>query len=84
MNKRQKKKKEKKYLLIIADEFNLLTMTEEEKKEAFKGYNRYRERFAYRKRYKDLKNDKPLQYYFPVGRNFSNAMSVLSNSFIKE
>jgi hypothetical protein len=79
MNKRQKKKNEKKYLPIIADEGNLLTMTDEELTAADKDYLEYSERYAFRKKYKDLKNGKPLSYYFPLGQKFSESMKELSN-----
>lgn len=78
MNKRQKKKKAKKYLPIIADEFNLLTMTDIEYEKALKDYKRYRERFAYCKRYKDLKNGKPLRYFFPVGEELFNGLQEMT------
>lgn len=79
MNKRQKKKKQKKYLPIIADEFNLLTMTIEERNKADKEFDKFRERFAYRKKYKDLKEGKPLRYFYPPGQKFSNAIKDVSN-----
>lgn len=80
MNKRQKKKNQHKYLSIIADEFNLMTMTLEEQKTAHKEYMDFRERYAFRKKYKDLKNDKPLVYYFPLGQKFGESMKEISNA----
>lgn len=78
MNKRQRKKKEKKYLPIIADEFNLMTMTEEEREQAMKDYDKFREKYAFCKTYKQLKEGKPLRYYFPTGQQFTNSMRELS------
>ncbi len=78
LNKRQKKKQRKHYLLIIADEANLLTMTEEERKKAYEDYKKFEERFAYRKKYKDLKEGKPLHYYFPFGETATSWMKELS------
>lgn len=77
MKKRQKKKNQKKYLPIIADEVNLLTMTNEEREQAFKDYERFRERYVYRLKYKDLKEGKPLFYVFPAGAKFSNAIKEI-------
>lgn len=68
MNKRQKKKREKKKILIVADEFNLSTMTDEEREEAWKGYEEFCKRYAYLKKYKDLKENKQLYYSFPPGK----------------
>lgn len=79
MNKRQKKKNEKKYLPIIADEFNLVSMTEEEREKACIEFNKFRERFAYRKKYKDLKNGKALVYYYPPGEKVTNFIENVSN-----
>lgn len=72
MNKRQKKKNEKKYLAVIADEARLLTMTYEELENAFADYKRFREKHAFQKKYKDLKEGKVLRYYYPVGKQFAN------------
>lgn len=79
MNKRQKKKKEKKYLPIIADEANLLTMTSEEREKAFDDYERFREKYAYRKKYKDLKEGEPLRYYFPIGNKYADEFKIMSD-----
>ncbi|MEK5358061.1 hypothetical protein [Paenibacillus sp. FSL L8-0709] len=38
MKKRQYKKNQKKYIPVIADEFNLMLMTDEEREQAWKGY----------------------------------------------
>jgi len=74
MNKRQLKKKQKKYLPIIADEYNLLTMTEEERQQAYKECDEYRKKYGYRKKYKDLKGNY-LNYYYPVGKEHQERMS---------
>ncbi|MFF0828709.1 hypothetical protein ACFYU8_18110 [Brevibacillus sp. NPDC003359] len=71
MNKRQLKKNEKKYIPIIADEAILLTMTEDEQKRASEEYMIYRNKYAYRKKYKELKNAKPLLYFYPLGNSVS-------------
>lgn len=78
MKKRQKKKNQKKYLPIIADEFNLATMTSEEVEQAYKNYEEFRERYAFRKKYKDLKEGKPLYYAFPLGQKFSETLKEIS------
>lgn len=70
MKKRQRKKNEKKHIPTWADEFMLLTMSEEERRVAWENYNSFRKKFAFRKRYKDLKDAKVLVYYFPVGQLF--------------
>jgi len=79
VNKRQRKKKQKKYLPVIADEFTLLTMTEEERNKAYKDFLNYRERFAYRKRYKDLKEKRTLTYAYPFGEKLANSLNAISN-----
>lgn len=79
MNKRQRNKKKKKYLPIIADEFNLLTMTPDELTKAHADYQEFKERYAYRKKYKDLKEGKPLRYFYPIGEKYADANQVFSN-----
>ncbi|MCM3443978.1 MULTISPECIES: hypothetical protein [Metabacillus] len=79
MKKRQKKKNKKKYLPIIADEFNLTTMTREELEQANKDYQEYRERYAFRKKYKDLNEGKSLYHSFPVGQKVTNTLKELSS-----
>lgn len=78
MNKRQRKKKMKKYLPIIGDEANLLTMTANERDKAIQDFEKFKEKFAYRKKYKDLKEGKPLQYYYPIGQTFADTLINLS------
>lgn len=53
----------------MADEFNLLNMTDEEREEALKGYKNFVQKYAYRKKYKDLKERKILFYSFPLGKS---------------
>ncbi|CAK7051879.1 hypothetical protein [Tissierella sp.] len=65
MNKRQRKKRNKKYLPVIADEVNLISMSDEEYKNAIDGYKDFRKKYAYRKKYKNLKG-KVLIYVFPI------------------
>ncbi|CAI6330837.1 hypothetical protein [Bacillus subtilis] len=78
MNKRQKKKKEKKYLPIRVDEFNLTTMTYKEREKAYRDFMKFRERYAFCKTYKELKEKlnecNILSYHFSVGEKFSNNM----------
>lgn len=80
MKKRQKKKNQKKYLLVLADEFNLMTMTPDELKKAEEDFNKYREKYAFRKKYKDLKNQKPLVYYYPPGDKMMKSIKDVSSS----
>ena len=79
MNKRQRKKKEQKYLPIIADEFNMISWTEEEKKEELKKYDQFRERYAYRKKYKDLKHGTFLRYYYPPGQKQQDFFRIMQS-----
>lgn len=79
MNKRQIKKNNKKYIPIIADEVNLLTMTKEESEKALMEFNKFRERFAYRKKYKDLEEGRPLVYYFSPGEKVTTYLQEISN-----
>lgn len=78
MNKRQRKKQEKKYLPIIADEGNLLTMTPRERMKAWSDYKKFREKYARKKRKKDLKEYESLRYYFPVGEEYANTINKLN------
>lgn len=66
MNKRQAKKKKKKYLPVIADEANLILMTDEERNSAIDEYIKFVEKYAYRKRYRDLKKGNYLSYAYPA------------------
>lgn len=66
MNKRQYKKREKKCLPVVADEVNFCTMTEKELDQAIEEKEKYRKKYGYRKRYKDLKG-KYLVYHYPIG-----------------
>lgn len=84
MNKRQRKKREKKYLPVIADEFNLMTMTQEELKQAMKDYLKFREKYAFCKHYRDLKNAKKnhkfyIQYFYPTGKQFNDYMQKVAS-----
>lgn len=78
MNKRQWKKKQGKYLPLFPDEYNLVSMTDAERKQAIDAFMAYREKYAFRKRYKDLKNDskngKTLFYSYPVGATHAAIM----------
>lgn len=77
MNRRQKKKREKKRIPVIADEANLVGMTDEEVDEAQKGYNNFVHRYAYRKKYKDLKEHKVLYYNYPLSKALSYLINVI-------
>lgn len=82
MKKRQRKKNEKKYLPIFADEFALLTMTDEERKKAHEDYLKYRKRYAFRKKYNDLKRGKgrpkSITYFYPLGSKFVRSTNELA------
>ncbi|GAF66427.1 hypothetical protein BTS2_3328 [Bacillus sp. TS-2] len=78
MNKRQRKKKEKKYLPIIADEFNLLSMNPTELEKAHSDFREFREKYAYRKKYKNLKEGQVLKYFYPIGSEFTNSLEKFS------
>lgn len=80
MNRRQKKKSSKKVLPIFADEFNLLTMTPEELKEAFADCEHYRQRYGFRKKYSNLKHHF-LRYFYPCGETFKKECSALNSLF---
>ncbi|MEY8345577.1 hypothetical protein [Niallia circulans] len=64
MNKRQRKKRMKKYLPIIADEVNLLSMTDNEREQAFKDYENFKEKFAYKKITEILKKESHCIIFF--------------------
>ena len=76
MNKRQKKKKRKKYLPVIVDESPLWLMTDEERKLAIAEHDRYVEKYAYRKKYKNLKG-KYLTYHYPRGKTVGELTAKL-------
>lgn len=81
MNKRHKKKMNKKRIIVIADETNLLTMTEKEREKAYREYETFKNKYTYRKKYKNLKAANPLYYFFSVGeysKNFYAEMSKIS------
>ena len=65
LRKRQRKKNSKKYLRVVMDEAPLLCMTLEEQQNAYKEFLYYREKYAFRKKYKELKNQKHTLYYIP-------------------
>lgn len=85
MKKRQGKKNQKKYFSIYADEYNLITMTEEEQKQAWNDYLKFREEHAYCKTYRQLKEFKKnnkrkmLLYHFPVGQKTSDLLQEISS-----
>lgn len=85
MKKRQRKKNQKRYLPIYADEFNLTTMSEEERKKAWEDYLKFREQHAYCKTYRELKEfnktnkQKMLFYQFPAGEEMSNYLQKISS-----
>ena len=57
---------------ILADEANLLTMTDEEFIEAIREAKLYRQKYGYRKKYKNLKG-KCLRYHYPVGNGMKES-----------
>lgn len=73
MNKRQAKKMRNKVVYPLVDEMNLLTLSEEERKAAFKDFEGYVQKhfryFHYRDMYKLIR--KPCLYAFPIGSNVS-------------
>ncbi|MBC1937802.1 hypothetical protein HCA69_15640 [Listeria grandensis] len=84
MNKRQWKKKQGKYLPLFPDEYNLVAMTDAERKQAIDDFMAYREKYAFRKRYKDLKNDSKngniLFYSYPVGATYAAIMKKMRDA----
>ena len=69
MNKRQAKKTRKKVVYPLVDEFNLISMTAEEIKDAYKEYNDYVQKHFRYFHYQDRRKVamKPCLYRFPVG-----------------
>lgn len=65
MRKRQRKKNEKKYLPFYMDEVHLLFMTVEERKESMVKFLEMRKKWAFNKRYKDLKNSRKIYFHVP-------------------
>ncbi|QQZ64528.1 hypothetical protein JI735_34395 (plasmid) [Paenibacillus sonchi] len=59
---------------MYADEFNWILMTPEEREAAVKDYSDARKLLA-RRRYRELKNMKPILYVFPSGKK--------TNEFLK-
>lgn len=78
MRKRQRKKNEKKYLTVMMDEFPLIMMTDEERKKAYDGYVAFRKRYAFRKKYKDLRQRKYLVYLPPMGRAMQETLTKIA------
>lgn len=82
MNKRQKKKLEKRKIYIFADEFNLLTMTDEEREKAWRDYKRFSKKYAFFKTYKEYKASKMkrLYYSFPVSESFNSKLQEVNSN----
>lgn len=78
MNKRQIKKRRKKCLPVITEYNNLVLMTGEERQNAYKDYKNFIDRYAGRKRYKDLKG-KHLTYFVPKGKTLTDFINELFN-----
>ena len=66
MNKRKRKKMERKCLVMVPDETRLLMMTEQERAVAYEDFLKFKKQYGYKRKYKDLKNAKPLHYIFPL------------------
>lgn len=77
MNKRQRKKNATKLIPVIADESNLLFMTPEEYDKAIADYTAYCKKYAFRKKYKDLKT-KSLSYYFTIPFKTTEIISTIA------
>ena len=83
-NKRKYKKRMQKYFIPIADEFNVLTMTEEEKKDWYKQLDEYGRRNFHYKHYRD-KDDvlrRAMSHptiYAPVGATHRSYIQELHN-----
>ena len=88
MNKRQLKKYRNKVIYPLIDEMNLLTLNQDELKEAIEGFERYCMRHYHYKHYKDREKlmNKRCYYCYPVGertREFMRmATSLTSNTII--
>lgn len=77
MNKRQAKKRRKKVVYPLVDEFNLLTLNEDEYNKAIEDYHNFCSKHYSYKHYKDrykLLLRKPCFYRFPVGEATKNYM----------
>lgn len=88
MNKRQAKKEHKKVIYPLIDEFNLLTLNEEEYKQAMKEFYEYAYKHLHYKHYRDknkpyIKNHIPI-FSFPVGKAFSEYITktIVKNIFL--
>lgn len=68
MNKRQAKKASKKVTIPFADELNLLTLNNEEYKQAMKDYDDYVQKHCRYRHYRDKYRPVPA-YHFPVGES---------------
>lgn len=88
MNKRQAKKYRKKVVYPIIDEFNLLTLNQEELDKAIKDFDEYCIKHRHYKHYKDKKKimNEPCLYSYPVGKSaigFYEKMFSLTRKYTK-
>lgn len=74
MNKRQAKKYRKKVIYPIIDEFNLLTLNQEELDKARKDFEEYCLKHRRYKKYRDKNKimNEPCFYRYPVGKAVSD------------
>lgn len=84
MNKRQRKKILKKQLPVIFDEVYLIGASEEERKKALEGYEKFLKKYAYRKKYKDLKPRKILCYFPTPCKQMTESLKDLYRVIRKE
>lgn len=82
MNKRQAKKYRKKVAYPIIDEFNLLTLNQEELDKAIKNFDEYCIKHRHYKHYKDKKKimNEPCLYGYPVGKSVINFYEKMFSS----
>ena len=83
MNKRQAKKAAKKVVYPLVDEFNLLTMDNEERKAAIDDFNAYAQKhyryFHYKDKYKKVRT--PCYYCFPVGKKYAEQLVKMTDLY---
>lgn len=78
MNKRQAKKYIKKVSYLLVDELNLLTLSEEERKQAREDFHRYVQKHCKYKHYKDkYKCLNTSIYRYPVGKMYQQQMEQM-------
>lgn len=84
MNKRQLKKKYNKCSFLMVDEMNLLTMNDEERKQAFLDYEKYCHKHCCYYHYKDKYNHNKMSFYsLPTGDEYNKKMKNVYDEMIK-